>query len=130
MPVYQVACRPHGQPDKNPSLTFLVDQIDYRSAWHRAMELCFHGGEVRSPEGGVQRLPPRRWTVSKLKPYAPEPEDAPGAPAGPDWPGPPRDLMDPRVRERELARLYAGRQYDSVRLRSRQQVSLKAAAAH
>ena len=130
MPVYQVWCRPHGQPDKSPSLTFLVEQIDYRSAWHRAMEVCFSGGQVRDIAGVPMYLGARRWTVSKLKLFEPMPASSETAFQEPDWPGPPRELQDPGARERELSRLYAGRQYDSVRLRARQHVSMKTAAGY
>lgn len=118
MPVYHVWCRPHGKPDAPVGLSFLIDRVDYRTAWQNAMALCFNGGTVSDAEGNTHNLRPRTWTVQKLKLYEliedrEETED--------DEPDilPSKDLLDPAVRERELARLYAGRQYDNVRFRQR-----------
>jgi hypothetical protein len=56
--------------------------------------------------------------VQKLKLYELIAEDEETEDTEPDV-GPSKDLLDPDVRERELARLYAGRQYDNVRFRRR-----------
>lgn len=119
MPVYQAWCRPHGKPGEPVGLSFLIDRVDYRTAWQDAMALCFSGGTVTDPDGASHTLSPRAWTVQKLKLFElVEAETEAGEDPEPEI-GPSKELLDPETRERELARLYAGRQYDNVRFRQR-----------
>jgi len=120
MAVYEAQCRLHGRRNAPVKLAFIIDRADYRSAWETAMRVCFNGGTVTDPDGNVQHLAPRAWTVKHLKEqHAPEAEsDSPSDEAELSL-APSPELLDPDVRERELARLYAGRQYDDVRLRRR-----------
>jgi hypothetical protein len=116
MPVYQAWCRPHGCPDASATMSFLIDRVDYRTAWQDAMALCFSGGTVTDPEGGRYRLDPRRWTVQKLKLFDLVEDESEESDEESDL-APSKAMLDPDVRERELARLYAGRRYDNVRFR-------------
>jgi hypothetical protein len=101
-------------------LTFTIDQGDYRSAWEAAMRVCFNGGTVTDPDGNARKLAPRAWTVKHLKEeVAPEAEPDPTNDEAERSLAPSPELLDPDVRERELARLYAGRQYDDIRVRKR-----------
>ncbi len=119
MPVYQAWCRPHGKPGEPVGLSFLIDRVDYRTAWQDAMALCFSGGTVTDADGTSHNLRPRTWTVQKLKLFElVESESESEAEPEPDI-GPSRDMLDPEIRERELERLYAGRRYDNVRFRQR-----------
>lgn len=129
MTFYQAWCRPHGRPDLPATVTFIVEQVDYRSAWYDAMDICFRGGEVSGPDGESFKLAPRQWTVRKLKTAElteidedekEEPED--------DWPRPPQHLLDPAARDAELARLYGGLRYDSYRVSSSPRIHASARA--
>lgn len=117
MPVYQAWCRPHGCPDKPTEMSFLIDRVDYRTAWQDAMALCFSGGSVTDCEGRQHRMAPREWTVQKLKLHEFVKKSACAGAQEPDEIAPNREMLDPEVRERELDRLYAGRRYDNVRFR-------------
>lgn len=117
MAQYEVWCRPHGRRDLAPSMAFLLEAGDHRSAWQTGMHCCFAGGAANLLDGTIQQLAPRRWTVAKVKPHAEPVAPAPESDPDDGWPCPDPEFVSSGTRENAISRLYAGRSYEDLPIR-------------
>jgi hypothetical protein len=121
---YEVWCRPHGRPDQPATLAFFADLADHRSAWHWGMQRCFTGGPAVTLDGETIQIPPRRWTVCKVKLHVETEAADPGEDGDDGWPRPDPEFLSPATRDKAVQRLYAGRCYDALPIRRAKTVLL------
>lgn len=114
MPFYHVWVRRQGDRNAQPEWAFVIDAVDYREGYEKAMQTCFQGATVVDTHDQAKALPARRWTVARVDLV--KPNRATSSDPNADL-KPKPELRTADRRERELSRLYAGRQYDDVKLR-------------
>lgn len=124
MSVFSVSCKLRRSSVLQDDLVFEVQAPDQSSAWTHALYITLNGGYVRDCSKGERYIEPERWIVTQLGVVDDEVGvgDAPAefASEGSDdaeETAPLRHLRQPAAREREVARIYAGRRYDDFKIR-------------
>ena len=115
MLLFEAWCRPHGLTSEAARFAFVVAAIDTRAARQIAMKMCFYGSNVRVKGGGHLRIDPLAWTVCRVKALD-EMEAARGCSEVMEWPRPEEEFANAATHAGAVARLYAGRLYDSYRI--------------
>lgn len=124
MPVFMVSCKLRRSSVLQDDLVFEVQASDQSSAWTHALYITLNGGCVRDRSRRDRYIEPERWIVTQLSVVddsAPARDVTAQAPAEDSDDAKEtemlRHLRQPAAREREVARIYAGRRYDDFKIR-------------
>lgn len=139
MPVFTVVCVPRAIASQDGERVFELVSQDETSAWQQACRIAADGGCVWDEFGQWISVEAGHWTIAEVRTAladarieappgveAPEEEPQASAPVRHDAAitGPPPSRvarLNPAERDKAIARMYAGRRYDSYQIRASRQ---------